>query len=52
MEKKTATVKGIKKCSQWLSYCLSIGFKKEDLDALEKLWWKHRDENGNLITKP
>lgn len=30
----------IRACAEWLSYCLSIGWKRRDLDALEKLWWK------------
>ena len=42
------TRKAIVKCHEWLSYCLSIGWKKEQMDALEKIWWEHRDENGNL----
>ena len=32
----------IKKCAEWLSYCLFIGWKKDQLDALEALWWKYR----------
>ncbi len=42
------TRKGIKKCAEWLAYCLKIGWEKEHINALEKLWWKHHDENGNL----
>jgi hypothetical protein len=29
----------IQKCAEWLAFCLSIGWKKEQLDALEKVWW-------------
>lgn len=46
MEKKT---QGIKKCAEWLRYCLEIGWKKEQLDALEKIWWDFHDGNGNLL---
>lgn len=45
------TVKAIKKCANFLSECLKIGWKKSQLDDLEKLWWKYHDNNGNLITK-
>ena len=38
----------IRKCADWLSYCLSIGWRKSDLDALQALWWKYHDENGEL----
>lgn len=27
-------------CAKWLQTCLRIGWKKSDLDALEKIWWK------------
>lgn len=40
--------KGARKCAEWLSYCLSIGWSKNQLDELEKLWWKYHDENGNI----
>jgi hypothetical protein len=43
-----ATVKGVKKCAEWLAFCLSIGYKKEELDALENVFWMFRDRNGNL----
>jgi len=43
------TKKGIKLCAEWLAYCLSIGWDKSKLDALEAAWWKHHDGNGNLI---
>lgn len=25
-------------CNEWLQYCLSIGWKKADLDALQKIF--------------
>ncbi len=49
VEEKKPTQKAIKKCGEWLAYCLSIGWKKSQLDELEKLWWKHHDHNGKLI---
>lgn len=39
---------GIRKCAEWLAYCLEIGFSKEQLDELESIWWKHKDGYGNL----
>ena len=42
------THRAIQKCHQWITYCLSIGWKKEDADGLEVIWWLHRNENGNL----
>lgn len=43
------TEKAIRQCAQWLEYCLNIGWPKQDLDALEALWWQYHDGNGNLI---
>lgn len=42
--------KAITKCAEWLSFCLSIGWEKEHLDGLEKIWWEHHDEKGNLTS--
>lgn len=39
----------IKKCAEWLAYCLSIGWKKELLNELEKIWWKHHDYRTGLF---
>jgi hypothetical protein len=27
-------------CAQFLARCLSYGWKKTDLDELERMWWK------------
>lgn len=40
--------KAIKACAAWLAYCLSIGWQRSDLDALESLWWKYHDDGGSL----
>jgi hypothetical protein len=34
----------IQKCAEWLVFCLSIGYKKSQLDRLEALWWKYHGE--------
>lgn len=39
----------IEKCAKWLAYCLEIGWKKSQLDELEKLWMQGHDDNGNVI---
>ena len=42
------TKRGSKKCAEWLAYCLETGWKKEQLDELEKIYWTWRDKNGEL----
>ena len=42
------TKRGIMLCSEWLHYCLGLGWKKKDLNALEELFWKARDGNGDM----
>lgn len=44
-----ATFAALRKCAEWLAYCLSIGWRREQLDALEALWWKHHDRTGRLV---
>jgi hypothetical protein len=36
-------------CAIWLRGCLSFGWPKESLDELERLWWKHHDNHGELV---
>lgn len=43
------TQRALRACAYWLSFCLKIGWSKESLDGLEKLWWRHHDDSGNLI---
>nr|WP_298660285.1 hypothetical protein [uncultured Flavobacterium sp.] len=45
------TNKAVESCTKWLSYCIEIGWDKSQLDALETIWWEHRDNNGNLLIK-
>lgn len=42
------TTEAIRKCAEWLSYCLKIGWPRSSLDELQELWWKYHDNNGNL----
>jgi hypothetical protein len=40
----------VKKCFEWLKWCLDNGWPRTALDDLEKLWWQYHDEHGELIT--
>jgi hypothetical protein len=42
------TAKAVQACAQWLQACLSFGWRKQDLDVLEALWWKYHDHRGEL----
>lgn len=35
-------------CSGWLSECLKLGWRKDQLDTLENIWWEHHDRLGAL----
>lgn len=43
------TNKAIINCFKWIQYCISIGWSLDDVNGLEKLWWKYHDDYGNLI---
>lgn len=47
----TAKHSKVKKCAEWLAYCLSIGWDKKDVPSLEKLWMEFHDYKGNVIRK-
>lgn len=40
------TFRQIKKCAEWLAWCLENGWPKESLDVLEALWWKYHGDEG------
>jgi hypothetical protein len=42
------TMRGRRACAEWLSYCLSIGWSRDDLDGLEEIFWRFKDRNGRL----
>lgn len=44
------TMRAIQSCARWLAFCISIGWTKYQLDALEETWWKFHDDHGNLVT--
>ena len=49
-EGEAPTMRAVIACGQWLAFCLSIGWRRDELDALESLWWKYHDRTGQLIS--
>lgn len=47
-EPERPTLEGLRKCAEWLAYCLKIGWRKDQLDQLEELWWQVRNHRGEL----
>ena len=43
------TLNALRGCAEWLATCIRLGWRHEDLDFLEALWWKYHDERGNLL---
>lgn len=39
------------RCGEWLAGCLRLGWSRDDLDALESLWWEYHDEHGHLKSR-
>jgi hypothetical protein len=46
------TSKALLTCARWLSYCLSIGWSKDDIPRLEEIWWQWHDDYGRLLRDP
>ena len=44
----TPTRHGRRKCAEFLVEMKRLGWKDEDLDQLEQLFWQVRDANGNI----
>ena len=42
------TARGARRCAEWLRTCHDLGWKTSDMPALADLFWKYKDENGNL----
>lgn len=36
-------------CGLWLAECLRLGWERQQLPALEELWWRHHDDSGRLV---
>ena len=39
-------------CGQVMGEMIRMGWKREQLDSLEILFWACRDRHGNVISKP
>ena len=50
LERGTAmpTDKAYEECANWLRTCLKLGWRTQNLDMLEALWWKYHDDHGVL----
>jgi hypothetical protein len=42
------TQKAWRLCAKWQAACLKLGWKKSDLDDLEEIFWRYRDNHGRL----
>ena len=45
---ENVTANAQKICCNWLAFCLTLGWKKESLDALEQMWWDWHDRKGKF----
>lgn len=41
--------KAVRECALAMAQLLEMGWAREDLDMLEALWWKVRDDDGKVI---
>lgn len=46
---KLPTIKGIMVCAEIMAKMLEIGWHKDDLDELERIFWSVRDSKGNVF---
>jgi hypothetical protein len=46
------TLRATRACATWLAECLRLGWSRDQLDALEAIWWQFHDDQGNLIPAP
>ena len=40
-----------RRCEGWLNECLRVGWSKDELPALEKLFWKYKPWNMKKMAK-
>ena len=40
-----------RRCAWWLNECLRVGWSKDELPALEKLFWKYKPWNMKKMAK-
>lgn len=48
MAERQKSRRAIVACGKWLAECLRLGWSRDQLDALEALWWQYHDDQGNL----
>jgi hypothetical protein len=36
-------------CAHWLQTCLKIGWPRQSLDRLQRIWWTFHDARGKLV---
>jgi hypothetical protein len=51
MDEPKRTQKALRGCAEWLVECLRLGWRREDLDFMEELWWRHHNHRGELVSK-
>ena len=40
------SMQALRGCAEWLVTCLCLGWQREQLDALEQLWWQYHNRTG------
>jgi hypothetical protein len=48
MHERSPKTQAIKRCSEWLAYCKSIGWPASSMGRLCDIWWEFHDDDGNL----
>jgi hypothetical protein len=48
-ERGMSKQRAILECAIWLHWLLSIGWKKRELDALERVWWTYHTKEGKCL---
>lgn len=51
-ETRERTREAIVSCGYWLAACLRLGWRRDELEFLEALWWKYHNHRGELMSLP
>lgn len=46
----TATREAVQASLDWVDACRTLGWRGDDLDSLESLWWQYHDSEGKRKT--
>lgn len=49
MSERNPTYHAREACKRFLQDCIALGWKAGQMVALEKLWWKYHDDEGDLV---